>query len=112
MDLGIDEADFWNMTFAELERKIDSIKRIRLKDKQEKAAFDYILADLIGRSVARVYNSSNRIPDISDVYPSLFNNQEIQEQKQAKKDELSALRFKQFAESFNSKYKQEEAKDN
>lgn len=98
------------MTFAELERKLASIKRVKLKEKQEKATFDYILADLIGRSVARVYNSSNRMLEISEAYPTLFNNQEMQEEKQKKKDELSVLRFKQFAESFNSKFKQEEAK--
>lgn len=108
--MGIEEADYWQMTFAELERKLDSIRRVKLREKQEKATFDYIQADLIGRSVARVYNSSNKIPDISEVYPTLFDNQEIQEQKQQKKAELSAIRFRQFAESFNSKYKQEEAK--
>lgn len=110
--MGIEEKDFWEMTLAELERKIASIKRVRKQEAQEKATFDYILADMIGRSVARVYHSSNTLPEINNVYPTLFDSVEIQEQKQKKKDELSALRFKQFAESFNSKFKQEVAKDN
>lgn len=100
------------MTLAEIEREINSKKRTEKLRLQEKASFDYILADSIGRSISRIYNSSNVMPDISEVYPTLFDSKELQEQKKRKKDELSALRFKQFAASFNSKFKQEEAKDN
>lgn len=104
--MGISEHDFWNLTIAELTRAIDSKKRMIKAQAQEKASFDYILADLIGRSVSRVYNSSNKMPSISEVYPSLFDSKEIEEQKAARKTELSALRFKQFADSFNKRFKE------
>jgi hypothetical protein len=100
------------MTIAELERAIDSKKRLYISESREKAAFDYTLADLIGRSIARIYSSTSKMPEISEVYPTLFDSQEVQEQKAQKKAELSALRFKQFATSFNSKFNKEEAKDN
>lgn len=100
------------MTIAELERAIDSKKRLYISESREKAAFDYTLADLIGRSVSRIYNSVSKMPEISEVYPTLFDSQEVQEQKAQKQAELSALRFKQFATSFNSKFNKEEAKDN
>lgn len=106
MDYGLSEADFWQMTLAEVERYIASKKRLIKLEAQEKASFDYTLADLIGRSISRIYNSTNKMPDISEVYPTLFNSEEIEVQKQQKKNELSALRFKQFAESFNAKYKE------
>lgn len=77
---------------------------------QEKASYDYILADLIGRSMARVYSSANTMPEISAVYPSLFDSEEIKEKKAEKQAELSTIRFKQFAESYNKKFK-EGAKD-
>ena len=99
------------MTIAELERAINSKKRIREQEAKDKATFDYLLANLIGKSVARIYSSSNSYPGIEEAYPMFFDSEEIQEQKQQRKDELSALRFKQFATSFNSKYKKE-AKDN
>ena len=95
------------MTIAELERAIASKKRIMKVQAQEKASFDYILADLIGRSIGRIYSSTTKIPEISAVYPTLFNSQEIEEQRAEKKAELSALRFKQFADSFNKKFKEE-----
>lgn len=100
------------MTIAELERTIESKKRIKKEQDKEKAIFDYLLANLIGKSVARIYNSSNQYPGIEEAYPMFFDSEEIQEQKAQKRAELSALRFKQFATSFNSKFNKEEAKDN
>ena len=104
LDYGISEEDFWNMTLAELERAFASKKRMQKFEAQERAGFDYILADLIGRSIARVYNSSNKLPDIQEAYPTLFDSKQVEQQKAAKKAELSALRFKQFAQSFNKRF--------
>ena len=95
------------MTLAEIRRAIESKKRVMKREEQEKASFDYILADLIGKSVARIYSSSNKFPDISEVYPTLFDKQKIQEEKQDIKAELSALRFKQFAQAYNQKFNKE-----
>lgn len=77
------------------------------QEAQERASFDYILADLIGRSVGRIYSSTAKIPEIADAYPSLFSEKQIEENRAAKKAELSALRFKQFADSFNKKFNEE-----
>lgn len=99
------------MTLAELERLLASKRRLEKLKAQEKASFDYILADLIGRSISRVYNSSNKIPDISAVYPTLFDTKDIEEQKSIKKAELSALRFKQFADSFNRRFQKGDSKE-
>ena len=110
LDFGIKEREFWDMTLAEVEREIQSKKRVQKIELQEKASFDYILADLFGRSMSRLYSSSATYPDIATMYPTLFDSQEIQEKKQEKKDELSVLRFKQFANSFNTRF-EEVAKD-
>ena len=105
LDLGISEWEFWDMTIAELSRATASKERVKKRKAQEQASFDYIQADLIGRSIGRIYSSSTKIPAISEAYPTLFNSQEIEEQKAAQKAELSALRFKQFANSYNKKFK-------
>lgn len=96
------------MTLAELIRLIESKKRIEKRRDQKRANFDYALAGLIGRSVSRIYSSSASIPDISEVYPNLFDSEEVQAQKQAQKDELSILRFKQFAQNYNKSFKNKE----
>ena len=97
------------MTIAELERACSSALRVKKREHEEKASFDYILADLIGRSIARIYNSANKMPAIEEVYPSLFESQELQEKKQEQKDQLSALRFKQYADFHNKKFNKEVA---
>ena len=92
------------MTFAEVNRAVESKIRMYKLQAQEKASYDYILADLIGKSIARIYSSSATMPTIEEVYPTLFDSQDIREKKQEKQAELSALRFRQFAASYNKRY--------
>lgn len=110
LDYGITEREFWDMTLAELERALASKRRVMLREAKERASADYILADLIGRSIARIYNSANHMPELGEAYPNLFDSAEIQERKAAAKAELSAIRFRQFANSFNKRFGREEAK--
>lgn len=105
LDCGITEKDFWEMTFAEVNRAVVSRNRVKLSEMKERASYDYLLADLIGKSMARLYSASATYPSISEVYPGLFDSEEIQQQKQERQMELSALRFKQFAQSYNQQYK-------
>lgn len=105
LDYDISEHDFWNMTLAELERAIASKNRQKQLRLQEQANFDYILADLIGRSIGRLYSSSTRLPDITEAYPKLFDAEKIEQERADKKAEISAMRFRQFADSFNRRYK-------
>ena len=93
------------MTIAEVIRAIESHNRRYKAQAKEKAAFDYLLADAIGRSVSRIYSSTATMPKLYELYPSLFDSEEIKEQEQAKKDELSMIRFKKFAAAHNNKYK-------
>lgn len=100
------------MTPAEFHRWVKSrIKVIEIQERKQ-ASFDYTLADLIGRSMSRVYNSSNKMPSIAEAYPSLFDKEEEKQAKQAKNDELSAIRFKLFAQAFNSNFKGGGKEDN
>lgn len=103
--MGLTEAQFWDMSIAELDRYFQSRKRVQLEQAKEKAYFDYILADLIGRSVSRVYSNKATMPEIYEVYPTFFDGKEAQEQKQEKLAELSALRFKQYANFHNKRIK-------
>lgn len=94
------------MSFAEIERAISSYNRRKKLKQQEQASFDYTLAEAIGRSVARIYSGTVVFPDISELYPTLFDSKEVLERKREKQAELSALRFKQFAASHNKKFKE------
>lgn len=89
------------MTFAEIERLIEAKQRVKKREDQERASFDYRLAELIGRSVSRIYSSSAKYPELYEAYPSLFDSEEVEDKKQERKMELSALRFRQFAQIYN-----------
>lgn len=93
------------MTLAEAIRAIESYNRRYKAAERQQAAFDYILADAIGKSVSRIYSSSAKMPKLNELYPALFDSEEIEAQEQAKKDELSVLRLKQFAAAHNKKLK-------
>jgi hypothetical protein len=112
LDYGLTEECYWTSTLAEVIRAIESRKRQMKLEDQERAAFDYILADMIGRSVARLYSSSANLPQINEVYPTLFDSAEIEAQKQEKKTELSILRFKQFAQTYNKRFNKEVGEQN
>lgn len=100
------------MTLAEFDRFVESRKRVQEREAKERATYDYILGDLIGRSLARVYHSDNKYPEIYDAYPTIFDKEDIEEKREERTQELSAQRFMAFAESFNKKFAEKEGKDN
>ena len=106
LDYGLTERDFWEMTIGELQRFVDSRNRVKKVEAQEKATFDYILAQTIAKDIWSYYSENITAPSISEVYPSLFESDAKRAEISQKKAELSALRFKQFAKSYNDRYKQ------
>lgn len=95
------------MTLGELQRLFEAKQEVYKARAREKAENNYILAGLIGINLSRVFNTSIEIPPIEEVYPNLFDVEQIREEKQNKKQELSVLRFKQFAQTFNKKFEKE-----
>ena len=93
------------MTLGEIKRKIESCRRVRLMETKQQAQLDYILADAIGRSVARIYGGSAKYPPLYEMYPSLFDDEEYKRQEEERRNELSAIRFRQFADNFNKRFK-------
>lgn len=102
INLGLAESDFWNMTPGEIERFCKgAIWRL-----EQQAQFDYILADLIGVSAARMMSSKVEYPAIEQVYPSLFK-KEPEDIQKAKEEEIriqnSTNRFMEWALKHNAK---------
>ena len=108
LDWGISEQEFWNMTVGELDRYVSSKQRQEEHRLKERATMDYTLALLIGRAM-RGSDEENPFPELYEVYPKLFLEEITQQEteKQELHDQLSAIRFIQFAESFNSKFDKE-----
>jgi hypothetical protein len=110
LDCGIFEERFWLMTIAEVNRAIESKNRADKAAAKQEALFNYIQAELIGRSVGRfIVNGEVAMPPVEEVYSSLFTEENIdkEEEKISKAAELSAARFIQFANFHNSKINKE-----
>ena len=91
------------MTLAEITRYIKSYNRKKKQQAKEIAINNYILADLVGSSIGRLYKGT--FPKIQEVYPSLFEEgDEVDEAIQEKKDQISAQRFLKFAQAYNKNY--------
>jgi hypothetical protein len=108
LDYGITEAQFWEMTFGEIERAANSRIRELKRQAREKATYDYILAQMIAKGVSKVLGDKSSYPTIEEAYPGIFD-EVIEERKAQVKEQkmnLSALRFKQFANFHNKKYKE------
>lgn len=108
LDCGLPEREFWEMTLSELDRLLKSKQRQDKARAKERAVFDYTLAILVGRAVAGG-DEQHPFPDLYDAYPGVFAEEIEANQKalQEQHDNLSALRFIQFAESFNQKFNKE-----
>lgn len=102
INVGIAEADFWEMTKAEVERHMEgAVWRLRMR-----AQFDYKLADLIGVSVARIIDGKVDMPDVHKAYSVLFDNETLEEKaerEESAKMESSINNFLAFANKHNAK---------
>jgi hypothetical protein len=94
------------MTIREIDNAIKSKLRVRKIEAQEKASYDYIQATLIVKGVGIALGSKQEFPTLEQTYPGIFEDliEKRRDELQEKKDELSALRFRQFAQSYNKNY--------
>jgi hypothetical protein len=94
------------MTIREIDNAIKSKLRVRKIEAQEKASYDYIQATLIVKGVGIALGSKQEFPTLEQTYPGIFEDliEKRRDELQEKRDELSALRFRQFAQSYNKNY--------
>lgn len=88
LEFGITEDRFMKMTISEVERELGAAKRRIEAELKEKAYFDYIHAVTITSMVVGKPRS------LYDTYPTLF---------EKEREELSVMRFMQFAERHNNR---------
>ena len=100
------------MTVGEIIRAIESSNRLARYEAKERATFDYILANLITKGVSIAFGSKASFPSIYEVYSSVFDDEiKAKEQElQDKRNALSVLRFKQFAQSYNKTLENKEVR--
>lgn len=110
IECGMDEDKFWSSTYGEVIRYIIAYTNKLKTDIKMSLRSAHLTADLVGASVARLFDSEIKFPDITEMYPSLFE-EEIQElEKQKEIERLNTLKenFANFAKAFSEKAREEE----
>ena len=102
------------MTVGEVTRAIESNNRLVKIEAKEKASYDYILASLITKGVSIAFGGKGNFPTIQEVYSGVFDDEIKAKEKevQERQDALSALRFKQFAHSYNKRFENKGVQNN
>ena len=102
LDIGITEFDYWDMTFGEILRRLDSYERVKKREMREKAGFYYTLADLIGISAGRIMSDKVKYPEIYEAFSSLFTEEEIETSRQEERDRKMVEKLRQMAGMTNN----------
>lgn len=89
------------MTLNEVHNYLNSYARREQRRLREKATFDYQLANLIGISVSRLFSANNKMPEIYEVYPEIFDIQEIENKRQEMRTKQSVDRLMDFVQAYN-----------
>ena len=102
LEAGITEEFFWKSTYGEMLRYMKAYSNILLRERQDKASFDYQLSNLIGISVSRLFSSDSKFPEIYDAYPTIFEPPSEEELAMAEAMKMKA-RMIEYTEHHNAK---------
>ena len=102
LEAGITEEFFWNSTYGEMLRYMQAYSSRLLRERQDRASFDYQLSNLIGISVSRLFSSESHFPEIHEVYPTIFEAPSEAEEAYARAMEMKA-RMVEYTEHHNAR---------
>ena len=110
LEAGITEEFFWNSTYGEMLRYMTAYSNRLLRERQDRASFDYQLSNLIGISVSRLFSSDSHFPDLYEAYPTIFEKPSEAEESYAKAMELKA-RMMEYTEHHRAKQQMKEIEE-
>ena len=97
------------MSIDEIEDKIRSHKRVETKNKKEQIVLNFVLADQMVTRISKMLDLKNEIdvPQFWDYFPSLFENERVEYERQKEIDEFENFKNtrKAFALRHNQKMK-------
>ena len=110
LEAGITEEFFWNSTYGEMLRYMKAYSNRLLRERQDRAFFDYQLSNLIGISVSRLFCSNSKFPEIHEAYPSIFEPPSQEEIAMQRAREMQA-RMIEYTEHHNAKQQLKEIEE-
>lgn len=108
MSIGMREEDFYNSTLTQVTRYVEAHNKQQENQMQEKAYFDYQLANLIGMSVARLLSKNAKYPEFEKAYPFINQSSKSKETDEDWQMEVQRNRLREWAEQMNRKFNEDE----
>lgn len=102
MSIGMREEDFYNSTLAQVTRYVNAYNKQQENQLQEKAYFDYQLANLIGLSVSRLLNKNAKYPEFRKAYPFINKEDQSKEVDEEWEMEVQHNKLREWAEQFKA----------
>lgn len=99
---GIPVKDFWDMTYKEIRISIQAVSEDKLDEMRYHAKMIHTLGALVGIAGW----SKDPYPEITEVFPGLFDEAEEAERRQEIQMQMEKDKWLAFAESFNQKRKE------
>ena len=103
VSIGMREEEFYHSTLAQVTRYVESYNKQQENQLQEKAYFDYQLANLIGMSLSRLLNKNAKYPEFRKAYPFIKSDteKEVDEEWEMEKQHIKLM---EWAEQMNKKF--------
>lgn len=103
MSIGMREEEFYKSTLAQVTRYVEAYNKQQQSELQEKAYFDYQLANLIGISVSRLLSKDAKYPEFKKAYPFIGRGtqEKVDEQWEM---EVQRIKLREWAEQMNKKF--------
>lgn len=103
MSIGMREEEFYKSTLAQVTRYVEAYNKQQQSELQEKAYFDYQLANLIGISVLRLLSKDAKYPEFKKAYPFIGKGTQEKVDEQWKM-EVQRIKLREWAEQMNKKF--------
>ena len=100
LDLNINEDEFLDMSLGEINRKINSYKRIKEEENKNNLFLIHTLAALEATSMSRLFNKNAKYPNLYEAFPKVFEKEleDYLESKEKAKMEMLLNMLKSKAE--------------
>lgn len=108
MSIGMKEDEFYNLTLNQVTRHVEAYSKRQENQLQEKAYFDYQLANLIGVSVSRLLDKDAKYPSFEKIYPFAKGSHEKEVDKEWEM-EVQRNKLREWAEQMNQKITKKES---
>lgn len=112
--IGLSRQEFFNSTLKEVTQYVEAYNKQQQSKLEEQAYFDWMLANLIGSSVARLMSKDAKFPKLEEAYPFVKDNkpqQPVDDKGLTSEEKQASLAITEWAMAMQRKKEKAKAKE-